>query len=206
MTVEHVEFLVEERSMEAALRGFLPTILGALSFEVHPFNGKLDLIRKLPARLSAYSSWITDSTRIFVVVDRDDDDCQCLKQNLEASARNANLVTRSGANGGHFAVVNRLVIEELEAWYFGDWEAVRAVYPRVSENVPRRARFRDPDAIQGGTWEAFEQILQTAGYFRGGLPKIQVAAEIAPHLDPQRSGSRSFRIFCSALDECLSTD
>jgi hypothetical protein len=25
-------------------------------------------------------------------------------------------------------VVNRLAIEELEAWYFGDWEAVRAAY------------------------------------------------------------------------------
>jgi hypothetical protein len=39
MTVEHVELLVEEPSMEAALRLLLPRILGELSFEVYPYGG-----------------------------------------------------------------------------------------------------------------------------------------------------------------------
>jgi hypothetical protein len=60
-----------------------------------------------------------------------------------------------------------LAIEELEAWFFGDMDAVRALYPRVPETLEQRAGFRDPDAIRGGTWEALERILQRAGYFAG---------------------------------------
>jgi hypothetical protein len=41
-----------------------------------------------------------------------------------------------------------------------------SIYPRVSKSTPERAKYRDPDAIAGGTWEAFERILQNAGYFK----------------------------------------
>ena len=37
MAVEHVKFLVEEPSMEAALRALLPDVLGEIGFEIHPF-------------------------------------------------------------------------------------------------------------------------------------------------------------------------
>ena len=48
MAVSHVEVLVEEPSMEAALRLLLPRLLGAVSFAVHVHQGKYDLIDKLP--------------------------------------------------------------------------------------------------------------------------------------------------------------
>ena len=63
------------------------------------------------------------------------------------------------------STANRIVMEELEAWNFGDWEAVRAAYPRVSKGVPRQVGYRDPDAIAGRTWEAFERIMKRSGYF-----------------------------------------
>jgi Domain of unknown function (DUF4276) len=118
---------------------------------------------------------------------------------LEQATLDAGLVSRSRASGGRYDVLNRIAIEELEAWYFGDWPAVRAAYPRVPSGVPRRARYRIPDAIAGGTWEAFERILQDAGYFPGGLPKIEAAQAIAPHTDPARNTSRSFQVFRDAL-------
>jgi hypothetical protein len=98
-------------------------------------------------------------------------------------------------------VINRIVIEELESWYFGDWTAVRTVYPRVAATITSQASYREPDTIKGGTWEAFERVLQKAGYFKGGLRKIEAARAIAPHMDPTRNTSRSFQIFREALLE-----
>lgn len=189
--------------MESALRLLLPRILGELSFEVHSHQGKLDLLKHLPNRLKGYAAWLPDNYRIVVVVDRDDDDCRTLKQNLEQIANDAGLRSRSKNGGESYQVVNRLAIEELEAWYFGDWEAVRKAYPRVPETIPNQAKYRDPDAIAGGTWEAFERVLQRAGYFQTGLRKIEAARAIAEHWQPQDNCSHSFGVFFCALREMI---
>ena len=160
MTARHLEFLVEEPSMEAFLKGALPRLLQDCTFQTHAFQGKRDLLRKLPFRLRGYGHWLSDDQRIVVVVDRDSDECRALKQRLEEAAAAAGLRTRSQTGDGCWQVVNRIVIEELEAWYFGDWEAVRGAYPKVSPTIPNQARYGVPDAIRGGTWEAFERILQ----------------------------------------------
>ena len=57
------------------------------------------------------------------------------------------------------------LIEELEAWFFGDIAAIHAVYPRVSIHLGSRANFRDPDAIPGGTWEALERVFKRGRLF-----------------------------------------
>ncbi len=203
MSVVHVEFLVEEPSMEVFLRGLLPRLLGGVYFEIRTFQCKDDLLKRLPDRLRGYA-WFPEGYRIVVVVDRDRDDCRELKQELERHAARAGLPTRTHPRRGHFTVINHIAIEELEAWYFGDWDAVRAAYPRVTKTVARRRGYRDPDAITGGTWEAFERVLQRSGYFKEGLRKIQAARSIAPHLDPARNTSRSFQVFRDALLELAS--
>ena len=173
------------------------------TFDVHPFQGKSDLLTKLEARLRGYASWLPPGTRIVVVVDRDDDDCHALKQQLEAIATRSGLHIRSSAGNDTWQLVNRVAIEELEAWFFGDWEAVRKIYPRAPANLPSRQGFRDPDAIAGGTWEALERVLQSHGYVLGGLRKIDTAREIGAVLDPHRSRSASFRAFHQAVNEAL---
>ncbi len=200
MTIEHLEVLVEEPSMEAALRLLLPRLLGATTFAIYVHQCKNDLLSRLQQRLRGYAAWLPEGWRILVVVDRDDDDCHQLKARLEAMAAEAGLTTRS-ADPLSFQVVNRLAIEELEAWYFGDWQAVRAAYPRVPATIPRQARYRDPDDIAGGTWEAFERVLRRAGYFTGGLRKIEAAREIAAHMEPARNRSRSFQVVRDVLEE-----
>ncbi len=201
MSVAHVEFLVEELSMESFLRGLLPCLLGGIPFEIRTFQCKDDLLKRLPQRLRGYASWYPEDYRIVVVVDRDDDDCHALKQTLEQHALAAGLPTRTQHRQEHFTVINRIAIEELEAWYFGDWEAVRAVYPKVPATIPQRAAYRDPDAINGGTWETFERVLQQKGYFKTGLRKIEAARAIAPHVDPMRNSSHSFQVFRDAMLE-----
>ncbi len=203
MNVEHLEVLVEEPSMEAVLLELLPRLLGGRCFAIHPFQGKQDLLKQLPDRLRGYARWLPATWRVLVVVDRDDDDCHALKQRLEDAAKAAGLATRSTPAAGQYRVVNRLAIEELEAWFFGDWDAVRAAYPGVSASIPGIARYRDPDAIRGGTWEALERVLKKAGYFAGGLRKIQAAREISRHMDPDRNRSRSFRALRDATRNLL---
>lgn len=100
-------------------------------------------------------------------------------------------------------LVNRIAIEELEAWYFGDWPAVCTAYPKVSAGVPHKAGYRDSDAILGGTWEAFERVLQRHGYFKTGLPKVGAARTIGGLLDPERCRSRSFAKFRDAIAEAI---
>jgi hypothetical protein len=70
----------KRRRTEAAVSVLLPKSLPAIDVSVHPHQGKLDLLDKLPARLKGYSSWIPATWRIVVIVDRDDEDCEELKQ------------------------------------------------------------------------------------------------------------------------------
>ena len=188
--------------MEAFLRALLPRLLPPdRTFELRVFQGKRDLLKKLESRLRAYATWLPDDHRIVVMVDRDEEECRALKEQLEEAADRAGLLTRSCAAGRPWQLVNRVVIEELEAWYFGDWEAVRAAYPRVSATIPNKAAYRVPDAIPGGTWEAFERILKRHGYFTTGLRKVEAARAVAAHIDPARNRSQSFGLFVSAIAE-----
>lgn len=202
MPAAHLELLVEEPSMEAFLRALLPRLLPQdRTFEVHPFQGKSDLLGKLEPRLRGYAAWLPEDWRIVVVVDRDDQDCRVLKGQLESIAKRAGVRTRTRGGSARWQLVNRIAIEELEAWYFGDWAAVCSAYPRASVGVTRRQGLRDPDEISGGTWEAFERVMQAHGYFKGGLLKIEAARAIGAHVDPARSSSRSFRAFSAAISE-----
>ena len=204
MTAEHLEILVEERSMEVFLRELLPGLIGDKStFNIYPSQGKDDLLRNLPARLNGYSRWLPVEWRVVVVVDRDDDNCHHLKAVMEEAAVNAGLRTRDGGVTAAWQVLNRIAIEELEGWYFGDWDAVREVYPKVPKTLPEKAAYRDPDNIAGGTWEALERILQRGGYFETGLSKTEAARAIGRVVAPMRNRSRSFAVFRDALLEAI---
>lgn len=199
-TVRHLRFLVEEPSMKDFLEGLLPRLLpeGA-EFDVTAFNGKHDLLKNLQNRLSGVKRSLRAGQRLFVVVDRDSEDCHELKQRLEGFAYQAGLVTRTASGGHKWQLVNRIVVEELEAWYFGDWTAVRAAYDKAPEDPSGGASFRDPDAIRGGTWEAFERVMKSE--FRAGLRKREAARRIAEHIEPTRSSSHSFKVFYEAVIE-----
>ncbi|MEG4225817.1 hypothetical protein QUA35_06870 [Microcoleus sp. N9_B2] len=59
MSILHLEFLVQEASLESALSQLLPKILpSAVTFKIHAFRGKTDLLAKLPNRLKGYQAWL----------------------------------------------------------------------------------------------------------------------------------------------------
>ncbi len=200
----HIEFLLEEPSAEAALQILLPKMLGdKVTFKIHAYRSKGELLGSLPARLRGYARWIPHEWRIVVLVDEDRQDCHELKERLNEAAQFAGLVVKSIPSlDGSFQVINRIAIEELEAWFFGDVAALCVAYPGVPSTLGSRAGFRDSDAIRGGTWEALERVLQRAGYHRGGLAKISAARDIAQRMDPERNRSKSFAVFRDVLLQC----
>lgn len=133
-----------------------------------------------------------------MLVDEDREDCKALRRTIAGAARRAGL-TPKGRNARQWQVLPRVVVEELEAWFFGDVAALRAAYPKVPATLGNRAAFRDADGVKGGTWEQLERVLQAAGYFANGLAKRECARAIAPHLDPTRNSSRSFQAFREGL-------
>jgi hypothetical protein len=199
-----LELLVEEESAEAALRVLLPRMLRPdVHFEVRIFQGKQDLLGKLPQRLRAYARRVPrEDLRILVLIDEDRQSCTALKARMEQLAAEAGLVSKSAAAAGHaFRVVNRIAIEELEAWFFGDVPALAQAYPGVPLTLGAQARYRDPDQIAGGTAEALHGVLRAAGYYgRTRLPKVEVARRISPHMDPATNRSHSFCCFREGLE------
>src|SRR3989304_8318070 len=92
----HIEFLVEEPSAEAALLNILPKVLQPItSFAIHPYQGKRDLLKKLPSRFRGYKTWLPKDWRIVVLIDTDDEDCRQLKAWLDDISHNSTLLTKS---------------------------------------------------------------------------------------------------------------
>lgn len=196
----HVKLLVEEPSAEVFANGFMAKLLPAgATWDAVVFQGKADLLKNLEQRLKGFRAWIPEDWRIVVLVDKDRQDCRTLKAKLEAAAAAAGFPTKSHSAANRFVVLNRIAVEELEAWFFGDVAALVQAFPGVSPHLASRAPYRNSDAIAGGTWEALERVLQSAGYYAGGLPKIELAREMAAHMEPARNRSQSFQQFVTGL-------
>jgi len=196
--------------MEAFLGDFLPRIIPDISdLKIIDHSSKWQLLNTIPIRLLGYAKIpILHRPKVLVLVDRDDDECMTLKARLELACSNASLFSKtSPAVAGTFDVVNRIVVEELEAWYFGDVHALCEAWPGVSATLGAQARFRDPDAITGGTHEALLGVLQKAGHLRGmeRLPKIDAARRMGALVDPARNSSASFQHFLTGLNALVAT-
>ncbi|MDH7511193.1 MAG: DUF4276 family protein [Methanolinea sp.] len=199
-----IDFLVEEPSMEAALNNLLPKLLPTeTSIRIRVFQGKQDLLKRLPVLLKGYKGWIDTNHKIVVLVDRDIDDCYRLKRSLEEIAQDAQMITKSSAGRSEsFQVLNRIVIGELESWFLGDRNAIKAAYPAISPHFVSRSRMINPDELHQPS-KKLEKILQRAKYYSSGMPKIEVAQNISSYMDPDRNCSRSFQVFWSGLQSIV---
>lgn len=211
-----IEFLVEEPSMKVLLDHLLQRLLPNDEWEVFDFRSKEQLLLRLPQRLKGYASMISqpgyENLRVVVLVDRDNDDCQILKARLEGDAHAAGLCTltasRATSNASPtkpFYIVNRVVCEELEAWYFGDPAACQAAYNRLKPAHFSATHLHDPDGVKGGTWEAFGRTLNKAGHLPATPAnhrwKYEAAEAIGPHLSftPSVNKSPSFQAFIAGV-------
>ena len=167
-------FLLEEPSMKFLLDGILPRILPPdVSFQTIPHQGKSDLGKSIPIKLRA---WNEPDVAFVVVHDQDSNDCMVLKQKL------TDLCTGFGKR---FLV--RIPCHELEAWYWGDLDAVSKAYDKDLTALSSRKTYRIPDAIENPKKELKRFLPQ--------LGQIEGAKRIAPHMNIQANTSHSFGVF-----------
>jgi hypothetical protein len=178
--MSRIVFLLEEFSMKVLLDGLLPRLFPDLPFLCVPHEGKQDLEKSISRKLRA---WREPGVR-FVVV-RDNDGAEC----IGVKARLATLCQQAGRRDS----LVRLACQELEAWYLGDPEALAAAFgdDRL-RYLGTRGRFREPDAVA--------QPSRALGDLVPEFQKVSGARRMAPLLLPERSASRSFVVFVSAVE------
>ena len=170
--------LTEEESMEVTLRELLPK-LGVSVFEIVTFQGVSDLESSLTRRIRG---WRDPNARFLVIRDNDNGDCGARKQRL---------LDRIAAAGGNRAAKVRIVMQELEAWFLGDPEAL--------ENAGLLARGARPAWLRAPEDEA--QPVSRLKNLEAGYGKVSGARLIARHLDPDRNQARSFHATINAIRE-----
>ena len=129
-----------------------------------------------------------------VVVDCDTRDCVRFLRELDAILRDCHPAPRT---------LFRLAIEETEAWYFGDHDAITTAYPHAKRPV---LDSYEQDS-QRGTWERLADALYPGGaaklieegWPRPGEVKCEWARMIAPRMDPSLNESHSFGKFRDGL-------
>lgn len=122
-----------------------------------------------------------------VVVDSDRRDC---------AAFLAELIALRDACAPCPTTLFRLAIEELEAWYLGDRDALLGAYPQAKRKVLEAYRQDSPC----GTWELLADAIHPGGYAavkkRGwplpGQIKSEWAEQIGPRMNIEANASQSF--------------
>ena len=165
--------------MRVLLEGLLPRLFPDLNFMCIAHEGKGDLEKSLPRKLK---NWQIPDDKFVVVRDADGNDCKSLKNALSdvclACKRPDTLI--------------RIVCQELEAWYFGQPEALAAVFSDASlKNLGAKARYRVPDALV----QPSKHLAELCPSFQ----KIGTARAIAPHLSYEANTSSSFRVFIEGI-------
>lgn len=189
--------LVEGPSEEALLSCLLPRLLPRHTFDIikHQGKGRLrssprtterGLLDQLLPKLRAYGRSLNPSVdRVLVLVDADNDDCRELKRRLTRAL--ARIHPQPTA-------LFRIAVEETEAFYLGDRDAIRRAFPRANLG---RLRGYVQDSVCG-TWELFREVVGATDE-----DKVAWAQAMAPVLsvDPNGNASPSFRQFRRACRE-----
>lgn len=201
----HIDVLTEEQSAKTFLHNIMPKILGGEdTYSIYNYQGKHDLIKKLPNRLRAYHNPPLNTHKIIILIDRDSGNCKDIKNQLENIACNAGLTTKT-MDPNNFQVITRVVIEELESWYFGDIVALHEAYPIIPKNLRQRKGYCTPDTIPKPS-NRLLRLLQSEYAETNHLPKIDVAQRVSPYMNPEINTSESFQQFCEGVKACQLSD
>lgn len=212
----HFEILVEDQSGKKALDILIPKIVGdAHTFKVHPYKGigripknmqdpedasKRILLDNLPKLLKGYGNTFAGyqnySAAVIFICDLDD---KCLKKFRGELCDILNACSPKPET--RFCIA----IEEGEAWFLGDLNAVKEAYPRAKDSV---LNSYVNDSICG-TWEKLADAvyqggasaLSAKGWLSVGTEKSKWAQEISPLMAVENNQSPSFRYLLRKIQE-----
>ena len=201
----HIEILIEDSSGGQLLNTLLPQILGAQgqphTWRLHAYKGigriprglrktadpaKRILLDQLPKILRGYAK-TPGIDAVVVVLDSDRKDCAAFLTQLKELADASEMSSKT---------LFRLAIEEMEAWYLGDREALLRAYPRAKTKA---LDGYEQDSVCG-TWEVVADALypggskkvKKAGWPLPGQLKHEWAEKIGPEMDIENNTSPSF--------------
>lgn len=201
----HIEILVEDASGEKLLDSVLPKLLGEQgnphTWRMHSYKGigqipkkmnaggdpaKRILLDRLPKLLRGYGKTPAIDA-VIVVLDSDRRNCADFLSELKALVAGCDPAPKT---------MFRLAIEEMEAWYLGDQQALRAAYPSAKADV--LGRYVQDSVCD--TWELLADAIhpggsaaiKKAGWPLPGQIKCEWAEKIGPLLEPDRNISPSF--------------
>lgn len=172
--------------MKVLLDGLLPQLFPGLEFLCVPHDGKNDLERSIPKKLRA---WREPGVRFMVVRDNDGGDCHQLKAHLLALCH----------DGRRDDTLVRIPCQELEAWYFGEPEALaEAYFDERLLSISLKRRYRNPDTIVSPSSELAKLIPE--------FQKVSGARKLASLLSRERNRSTSFRVLLKGIEACLEVE
>jgi hypothetical protein len=201
----HIEILVEDSSGEKLLQILLPKLLGYQgkphTWRLHAYKGigriphglstkadpaKRILLDQLPKLLRGYGK-SAGIDAVVVILDTDKRDCAAFLSELKTVANACNPAPTA---------LFRLAIEEIEAWYLGDQNALLAAYPRAKKEV--LAKYVQDSTCN--TWELLADAvysggstaIKKAGWPLPGQVKHEWAEKIGPKMDVEGNLSPSF--------------
>ena len=201
----HFAILVEDRSGHALLDILLPELLGPQgnphTWIIHSYKGighipqnlaatgdpaNRILLDQLPRILRGYSK-TPGIDAVVVVMDTDTKDCREFLHDLRELAKECGMSERT---------LFRLAIEEMEAWYLGDRNALLEAYPRAKKAV---LDTYVQDSVCG-TWELLADAvypggsakIKKSGWPLPGQVKHQWAEEIGLFMNVEENASPSF--------------
>jgi hypothetical protein len=204
----HIEVLVEDSSGAKLVETLLPDLIGRYgepnTWRVHNYKGigrlpknlaaggdpaKRALLNQLPRLLSGYGK-TPGIDAVVVLVDSDERDCKVFLGELKALLAKCDPAPNT---------LFRLAIEEMEAWYLGDRQAILSAYPKAKTAVLDDYK---QDSICG-TWEHLADAvhpggsaaIRKAGWPLPGQIKHEWAEAIAHHMDVHKNQSPSFAKF-----------
>ena len=205
----HFEFLTEDQSSKEAMNILIPKLFGnGITFRVRSYKGlghipknlrpktdasKRILLDRLPEILRGYGRTPNSGT-IVIICDLDDRDGRQFLTELNRVLDSCDPKP---------SAVFCLAIEEFEAWYLGDLNAIKKAYPRAKSNI--LSGYKN-DSICG-TWELLAdaiykggcKTLLKKGWQAVGEQKSIWAKTISPYMDVDSNISPSFNAMRSQL-------
>jgi len=214
----HFEVLVEDKSGKKMLDILFPKIIGDNTFKVIAYKGighipknlkqkadpsKRIFLNNLPRLLRGYGNTFqaygeSYPAAVIVICDLDNKNLDEFKKELNEILNNCYPKPET-----RFC----FSIEEGEAWFLGDIEAIKRAYPDAKDSV---LSSYINDSICG-TWEVLAEAIYPGGYaalsqkqwYEIGAEKSKWSEKITPYMDINVNRSPSFKYLKTKLKELI---
>jgi len=188
----------------------MPKLLGdSATYKIHSYKGighlpkglkpksdarKRILLDQLPRLLQGYGHTPHYGT-IVIICDLDDKDKQVFLSELNS--------VLAACHPKPAATLFCIAVEEFEAWYLGDLNAIRKAYPKAKDSI--LSKYIN-DSICA-TWELLADAVYPGGskalseksWQAAGEQKSKWAETISPHMDVENNASPSFNFLRQQL-------